>query len=688
MIDYNPEMFFPHEKYRDQQKETIQKIYQGMFNGKPYVLKAPNGTGKSSIGLSSTLPIIYEKGKKLVYLCRTIQQNDRVIRELKKIKKKQSFVSGIAIRGRNNMCINELFLKDNPSMKELMQLCQRARKTETGCKYYKSFFNKDSEVENDYSFSYNDKLSSIIEEFSSKIIDTDELMRVCKERKICPYYMIKIFLSQVDIVVCNYLWMFHQQIRKYVFLEDLNTTLDDIILIIDECHNLPETVLDINEEQISLNIVQNCSRLLEKYSKSLAKSIHYKDFQQFGKVVQDYLENVEKSIFLQLEEKKKYITTEGSIDITGGLKTFLDLLNIKTFEKFGEILESAKAYAISIHLNEEIETSRKLRNWLLLFINFWSHWLKILSNKDLKKIHYTGYFAKLKTEKMQLYLHIKPFSPMRYILPVLKNNFSSLHMSGTIDTEIYANLTGLNNFKNGYGSVDLELPFSQENRLVIIDLDVTSRSGERNLEMYGKYNQKIKEILEIRSGNTGIFAVSYDFIKNLNLIKLGKNRLEYIIKNDCKRTLFIEKRDYDSFQNAEMIKKFKRTPKAVLLGVFGGRNSEGEDFPGKEMETVICVGFPFAPPSPYLDKKEEFFDSKFNNNGWKYAKLEPAIRKANQAAGRSIRTEKDIGVIVLLGRRYRDYRHHLSNWLTDKGVLKYSGENYGKLRNLIMNFMN
>ena len=79
MMKYKPEMFFPHDEYREQQRETIQIIYQRLINGVHYVLQAPNGTGKSSIGLSSALPIVYEKGKKLVYLCRTIQQNNRVI---------------------------------------------------------------------------------------------------------------------------------------------------------------------------------------------------------------------------------------------------------------------------------------------------------------------------------------------------------------------------------------------------------------------------------------------------------------------------------------------------------------------------------------------------------------------------------------------------------------------------------
>ena len=105
------------------------------------------------------------------------------------------------------------------------------------------------------------------------------------------------------------------------------------------------------------------------------------------------------------------------------------------------------------------------------------------------------------------------------------------------------------------------------------------------------------------------------------------------------------------------------------------------------MEIVICVGFPFAPPSPYLDKKKEFFDLKFNNKGWQYAVIEPAVRKANEAAGRAISTEKDVGVIVLLGKRYQKYKYYLSNWLTDKEVLKYSGEGYNTLPILIKQFM-
>lgn len=679
--------FFPYEIYRTQQKNTIQAINQGILERIPYILSSPNGTGKSSIGLASVLPIVYEKGKKLVYLCRTNQQNDRVIKELKKINKKQSFVNGIAIRGRNNMCINEEFLKDKPSMKELMQLCQKARQSDSGCKYYEIFNSEDYEENRNGVPNNNEKLSSIIARFYGKVIDTDDLIEICKEEHVCPYYVIKNLLSKMDVIVCNYLWMFNPIILKYSFLRDLQSELEDIILIIDECHNLPENILEINEEKLSLNTVEHCNRLLRKYTQKISQLPYFRAFHHFVSLISEYLNNMKDTIKNEIKQKKKYITTAGSFDIQARLISFLEQMEKKTLYEFRAILEAAKAYASTIHISEEIELGRRLRNWIQLFINFWIHWLNVIEDKKLLEINYSGYFAKIMNKNVKVFLHIKPFDPVRYIEPVIADTYASLHMSGTIDSKVYADLTGLCNLGKQYKSIELDMQFDKKNRLVMIDLDVTSRSADRELEMYRKYNQKIKEILLTRPGNTGIFVVSYNFINSLKSNGLKRDRLDYIIKSICQRELFEEKRGVDSSQNAEMIKEFKNTPNAVLLGVFGGRNSEGEDFPGEEMETVINVGFPFAPPSPYIDKKKEYFDSKFKNLGWEYAIVEPAIRKANQAAGRPIRDKEDKVVIALLGKRYKTYRSSLSKWLKEKGVLKYSGNGHGKLSNLIQRFM-
>ena len=83
----NYEDYFPYERYRKGQEAIIKEINNHLKNKGHFLLIAPNGTGKSIISLTSTLPIINSNNLKLIYLCRTHQQNDRIVKELKKIKK-------------------------------------------------------------------------------------------------------------------------------------------------------------------------------------------------------------------------------------------------------------------------------------------------------------------------------------------------------------------------------------------------------------------------------------------------------------------------------------------------------------------------------------------------------------------------------------------------------------------------
>jgi len=193
MIDCN--IYFPYDPYRSRQKETIDYIYEKLSDNGSVVLIGPNGTGKTIISQSGVLPIIYEKNFKSIILCRTSAQNDRTIKELKKIKEKASDVNGIALRGRKNMCINEDLLEEKLTVKELMDLCKDERINEKGCKYFQ-LFKKDINEDNDDQF-YNEHeftnkvLLKLIDQFKDDVIDTNKLMDVCREKEICPYYFIK-----------------------------------------------------------------------------------------------------------------------------------------------------------------------------------------------------------------------------------------------------------------------------------------------------------------------------------------------------------------------------------------------------------------------------------------------------------------------------------------------------------------
>jgi DNA excision repair protein ERCC-2 len=77
-------------------------------------------------------------GKKLkvLYVARTHRQHERVIEELKAISKKQP-VTGVSLRGRNEMCLNRFESRQVYDAKSLMEVCE-LMKSKGQCPYYKN----------------------------------------------------------------------------------------------------------------------------------------------------------------------------------------------------------------------------------------------------------------------------------------------------------------------------------------------------------------------------------------------------------------------------------------------------------------------------------------------------------------------------------------------------------------------
>jgi Rad3-related DNA helicase len=66
----------------------------------------------------------------------------------------------------------------------------------------------------------------------------------------------------------------------------------------------------------------------------------------------------------------------------------------------------------------------------------------------------------------------------------------------------------------------------------------------------------------------------------------------------------------------------------------------------------------------------KYYDQKFGKGkGWNYAYLQPAIKRANQAAGRPIRKLEDKGAIILMDNRFARYKYLLSKWIVENLVV-------------------
>jgi DNA excision repair protein ERCC-2 len=150
----------------------------------------------------------------------------------------------------------------------------------------------------------------------------------------------------------------------------------------------------------------------------------------------------------------------------------------------------------------------------------------------------------------------------------------------------------------------------------------------------------------------------------------------------------VERQKVRSTDQDKLLDKFKSMGLkggAVLVGVMGGRFSEGEDYPGNEMNSVVIVGVPYPKPTEKVESQIEYYDMVFPGRGKEYGYVLPAMRKASQAAGRPFRNLDDRGVVVFMDYRYstRYLANLLPEWIRSR---LRSVEECEPLDSVVLNF--
>ena len=628
--------FFPYEQFREDQERIIRDIEASAKLRKNILLVSPNGTGKTIIALSSLLPLVYEKKLKILYLCRTHSQTARVIKELEKISdfmKKKGLdnvkINGLSIRGRNEMCLHQYILSSKFSPKDAMSVCKDLRKNKT-CPHFLNLIRKIGEL---------DKPILIAPELFENPIDAEILIDFCKIKKLCPYFLSKFLLEEMSIIVCNYQWIFNPFIRE-TFLKFIGREIQNCILIIDECHNVVDVATEVNSDRISPYSLKRCLKDLEEFRSPIL-------LQSLVRILMDNLK--EKKSLLKVNEK--------AINAARLLEDIYKKLGLRDLSEFNNLINELYEFGTSIN-EERIANGIISRDYIGSLAEFWLKWIASYSLDN----YFFSYNVRKKKEKTNITLDIVALDPREISIPILKSCYTCLNLSGTVNPYVYNNLMGLNESGKVYKGIIAGSPFKKKNIKALITNGVNTKRDNRTPPMFKKMNDKINEVINCTPGNIGIFCASYKILRSLH-----ENNIEAIVKKNNKK-LFVEEPGLSASENASMIEDFKSLSKdknggAVLLGVCGGRNSEGEDYPGDYMNSVVIAGFPYHLPTPRVQAKIEYYDKVFNKQGWNFGYLYPAIQRANQASGRPIRRINDKGAIIFMDNRFKDKANWISDWL-------------------------
>jgi DNA excision repair protein ERCC-2 len=604
---------FPYEP-RPNQKQFVQMVQDVTGQGRHLILESGTGTGKTVCALAGSLQAALRSGKKVLYLTRTNSQEKQVIMELRRISEKNP-IYGIAIQGRQVTC--PLFRRDpdlrSGSPEELSRLCREKKRHSMqdqpgGCR----FFQQTRMAEHEQIAAY----------CRNALPTAEEFVDYCDSHGYCPHELMKELARDARIVAAPYAYFFMPFIRNSL-LDWMDVALQDVIVVVDEAHNLPDYTREVESFQMTRWTLDAVEKEIEEYGDPEVLP---------GVSIRDLLVQVRKMLDMALDEY--LIDEDGLIPPSfleeGLMSAFTTssrglVIASKALMEQGEIIRERKA--------EESRLPRSYIHALGGFINYWT---------SLDEGTYVKLIIGGENPSFRAYC----LDPV-VTTSILLSCGGSVHMSGT--------LTPLAEYRDSIGlpydsaMATFPSPFPPENRLVLYVEDVTTKYEQmsQDEEMVPRMEDHVVQICNVMERNTVVFFPSYSLMDRF----IADRILPRI-----RRKVHVEERGMAQAELMDVVSRFKgeREKGAVLFSVMGGRISEGIDFPDKDLEVAIILGVPYPKPTAKQRALMHFYETKFRK-GWEYTVKAPTYRKMAQAIGRLIRTETDVGAAVILDRRAKQF---------------------------------
>lgn len=430
----------------------------------------------------------------------------------------------------------------------------------------------------------------------------EKIMEYALRYQVCPFEYCLDISSWTDGIICDYNYVFDPNVRlKRYFAEGAK---GEYLFLVDEAHNL-------------------VSRAREMYSASVRKE----DVLEVKRVVKGKSPALER----QLEKCNKV------------------LLTMKRECEDWQLLEDVNGLAAEImsvfsRLDDFLEDFPEFegRDTVLDFYFCLRDFLYVYEQLD---DHYRIYAENSGTSSFTVRLFC--VNPARLLSSCMAQGNSTVLFSATfLPIRYYKTL--LSGDEEDY-AVYASSPFPEENRLLMIATDVSSRYTRRNEPEYRKVAGYIRAVAESRMGNYMVFFPSYQYM----------GELERIFEEEpLPADLLIQGQGMGEAEKKEFLEEFEKEREHSLVAfcVMGGVFSEGIDLREERLIGVIVVGTGLPMVCVEQEVLKGYFDET-EERGFDFSYQYPGMNKVLQAAGRVIRTPEDKGVILLLDERFlrREY---------------------------------
>ena len=434
-------------------------------------------------------------------------------------------------------------------------------------------------------------------------ITREKILSYAERYQVCPFEYCLDISSWTDGIICDYNYVFDPNVRlKRYFAEGAK---GEYLFLIDEAHNLVSRAREMYSAAIRKEDVLETKRLIKGRSAKLERQLD-----KCNKVL--------------LEMKRECEDWQILEDVTG-----LAAAVMSVFSEFETFLED----------NQEFEGRDAVLDFYFCLRDF----LGIYERLDE---HYRIYAENHGTSSFQVRLFC--VNPSGCLSECMAQGNSTILFSATLLPIRYYK-TLLSGSDEDY-AVYANSPFSEDNRLLMVGTDVSSRYTRRNEGEYRKVAAYIRETAKAREGNYMVFFPSYQYMEQV---------LGILEEEEAFCHLLVQGQGMREEERAEFLEEFEKTRDGslVALCVMGGVFSEGIDLKEERLIGVIVVGTGLPMVCVEQEILKGYFDEE-EKRGFDFAYQYPGMNKVLQAAGRVIRTPKDRGVILLLDDRFlrREYQ--------------------------------
>lgn len=442
-----------------------------------------------------------------------------------------------------------------------------------------------------------------VNEVIMKILKRENLInrivieKYSKEYKVCPFELSLDLTLWADCVICDYNYVFDPRVYLKRFFD---AGKEDYLFLIDEAHNLVDRGREMFSAELTKEEFLNGKKLTKNSSSKL-----YKIFNKLNSYMLDMNKKCNEDGF--------YMQKEEPLEIYPYLRNL-----VNEGEEWLKGNEKGEGY-------EEI---------LQIYFNVLA-FLRISEFYDGKFVTYVE--KEGKNSKLKLFC----LNPANLLNMAIKRGRSGIFFSATL-TPIKYFKDILGGDKDDY-SMRFESPFSIKNRALMIASNISTRYKNRENSVR-KIVDYIKAFIKIKKGNYLVFFPSYKYMDMvLEVFEKEYNDVKIIVQNS-----FMKEEEREEFLN-NFYEEGEKT--LVAFSVLGGIFSEGIDLKGERLSGAIIVGVGL----PQIGFERNIIMNHFNeenNCGYEYSYMYPGMNKVLQAAGRVIRSEKDIGAILLIDDRF------------------------------------